>query len=756
MSESGPGGPPSLPPGGRPPGGKRPAVGLQLKLPCATPDEVGAKYGADLKQSKFFIRTKQPRPVDTLVRLDALLSSGQLCFRAAARVVRVREPPQPGAPVLPRAGDPGMELKLLAIDDAGRDLILALGGVPPQPLKTEPAKGAVQKPSPPVIAPSPPVAKQEKPATPAPRVAAAGDGPARTEEKPAKVEKPEQPPSVPPPAKKPSVIGIDLGTTNACAAVVKDGKPMVIPSREGYPTIPSIVAYNEKGKFIVGHPAKSQLLINPRNTVVGAKRLVGRPFSSPAVTEIAGRFAYDIIEGDNGEAAVRLGDQVLSLQRISAMVLGEVREIAQHWLGTEVTRAIITVPAYYNDNQRQAVREAGALAGITVERILNEPTAAALAFGHGRTLEQRVLVYDLGGGTFDASVLELHANVYEVVSTGGNTFLGGVDFDKVIVDHLLSVFKEKNGIDFPGDRVALQRITDAAERAKIALSEQMETRINVPFVALVGEKPYDLDATLTRTELVLLTGHLVDRTLAVCKEVLEAKGLGPKDLQDVLLVGGQSRMPLVRERIRAFFDREPSKAVHPDEAVALGAAILADSLGSGNIGGVVLIDVLPMSVGIGLPGGRFKKVVERNTPLPHRRGYTIATTRDNQDTLEIAVFQGDSDKAQENEYLGTLTVKDLPKGLRGSVQFEVMFALSGEALLTVTAEEQGTARTATTTFTTRATPEEIKKRLEEDGQPPPPQAPAAAPPAQPPAQASGVLGWLKRLFGAGKGPEPRA
>src|SRR5438105_14866042 len=536
MSESGPpGGPPTSPPPSGRPGGKRPAIGLQLKLPCATPDEVRARYGADLKQSKFFIRTKQPRPVDTLVRLDALLSTGAPCFRAAAIVVRVREPPNP----------------------------------------------------------------------------------------------------------------------NACAAFVKNGKPTVIPSREGYNTIPSIVAYNEKGKFIVGHPAKSQLLINPRNTVVGAKRLIGRPFASPAVSEISGRFAYDVVEGENGEAAVRLGDQVLSLQRISSMVLSEVREIAQHWLGIEVSRAIITVPAYYNDNQRQAVREAGALAGLTVERILNEPTAAALAFAHGRGLDQRILVYDLGGGTFDASVLQLAANVYEVVSTGGDTFLGGVDFDKVIVDHLLSVFKEKNGIEFPGDRVALQRITDAAERAKIALSEQQETRINVPFVALIGEKPYDLDATLTRSELVLLTGHLVDRTLSVCREVLAAKGLSPKDIQEVLLVGGQSRMPLVRERIRAFFDRDPSKAVHPDEAVALGAAILADNLDSGTAGSVLLIDVLPMSVGIGLPGGRFKKIVERNTPLPHRRGYTIASTRDDQKTLEIAVFQGDSEKAQENEYLGT-------------------------------------------------------------------------------------------------------
>ena len=742
MSESGPpGGPPSTPPSGGRPSGKRPAIGLQLKLPCATPDEVSTRYGADLKQSKFFIRTKQPRPVDTLVRLDALLSTGAPCFRAAAIVMRVREPPNPQAPVLPRAGDPGMELKLLAVDEAGRELIVSLGGTPPQPLKADPAKATAQKPAAPVAEPT---EKAEKPSPPPP---------AKVHRAPEEAEKPVAPAR---PARRAPMIGIDLGTTNACAAFVKEGKPTVIPSREGYNTIPSIVAYNDKGKFIVGHPAKSQLLINPRNTVVGAKRLIGRAFTSPAVSEISGRFAYEVVEGENGEAAVRLGDKVLSLQRISSMVLSEVREIAQHWLGTEVSRAIITVPAYYNDNQRQAVREAGALAGLTVERILNEPTAAALAFAHGRNLDQRIIVYDLGGGTFDASVLQLAANVYEVVSTGGDTFLGGVDFDKVIVDHLLSVFKEKNGIEFPGDRVALQRITDAAERAKIALSEQQETRINVPFVALVGDKPYDLDATLTRSELVLLTGHLVDRTLSVCREVLAAKGLSPKDIQEVLLVGGQSRMPLVRERIRAFFDREPSKAVHPDEAVALGAAILANNLDSGTMGNVLLIDVLPMSVGIGLPGGRFKKVIERNMPLPHRRGYTISSTRDDQKTLEIAVFQGESDKAQENEYLGTLTVNDLPKGPRGTAQFDVMFALSPEALLTVTAEEHGTARTVIATFTTKATPEEIRKRLEAEEETPQAQSqsPAAVPEAAAPA--GGVMGWLRRLFGGGKGQQTGA
>jgi len=545
------------------------------------------------------------------------------------------------------------------------------------------------------------------------------------------------------------MIGIDLGTTNSAAAVVQDGKPFVIPSREGYNTIPSIVALSEKGKVIVGHPAKGQLLINPRNTVYGAKRLVGRQFASPVVSDLINRVPYQIVAGPRGEAAVQLGDRQFSLQQISALVLGEVKEIAQRWLKTEVSRAVITVPAYYNDNQRQAVREAGELAGLKVERILNEPTAAALAFAHGRKLNQRVLVYDLGGGTFDASVLDLQGSVYEVISTGGDTFLGGVDFDKVIVDHLLSTFKETNGIDFPADRVALQRVTDAAERAKIALSEQLEYRIKVPFVALVGEKPYDLEATVSRSELVLLSGHLVDRTLRVCEEVLAAANLKPADLDEVLLVGGQSRMPLVRERLRNLFGKEPSKAVHPDEAVALGAAVLAHSMESGDIEGVVLVDVLPMSIGVGLPGGRFKKIIERNASLPHKKTLSIATTRDDQPSLEIVVFQGESDKAQENEYLGTLVIPGLPKGPPGSAAFEIVFSLSAESILTVTAGDEKSGRSVTATLSTKDTPDEVKERLADS---------SLSDTGLPPVDGNGgggFFGWLKRLFG-GKPAEPRA
>jgi molecular chaperone DnaK len=536
------------------------------------------------------------------------------------------------------------------------------------------------------------------------------------------------------------IIGIDLGTTNSCAAVVKDGKPFVIPSREGYNTIPSVVALSDKGKLMVGHPARSQLLINPRNTVYGAKRLIGRQFNSPVVTDLLGRFSYEIVAGPRGEAAVKMGEQVFSLQKISSLVLAEVKDLAERWLGSAISRAVITVPAYYNDNQRQAVRAAGALAGLDVERIVNEPTAAAIAFAQGRSLQQRIMVYDLGGGTFDTSVLELHGNVYEVISTGGDTFLGGVDFDKALVQDLLGRFKRKHGIDFDGDRVALQRITDAAERAKISLSERLTTQVNVPFVAMVGEKGYNLEETVLRVELEKLTADLVDRTLRVCDDVLTNCGLKPADLGEVLLVGGQSRMPLVRSKLREFFGKEPSKAVHPDEAVALGAALLAHSMQSGDIAGMVLVDVLPMSIGVGLPGGRFKKVVERNTSLPHKKTYSIWTSQNDQKVLEIPIFQGEAERAQQNEYLGTLVVPDLPPGTKGNVVFDIIFSISAESLLTVTAEERGTRRSVTATFSTQDSPEAVKRRLAGNGVAEPPRLDGPEP-------GDRKSGWMSRLFG---------
>ena len=607
------------------------------------------------------------------------------------------------------------------------------------PVQPEPAAAPPVAPAPPAHTRNrpPPSRRPAPPPLPRPTLTPGQPAQAVTPALPEVVE--DVVPARPEAARKGPIIGIDLGTTNSCAAVVKDGKAFIIPSREGYNTIPSVVAVSDKGELLVGHPARGQMLINPKNTVYGAKRLVGRQFKSPVVNDLVGRFAYEIASGPRGEAAVKLGGQIYSLQKISSLILNEVKDIAQQWLGCEVGRAVITVPAYYNDNQRQAVRAAGALAGFEVERIINEPTAAAIAFAHGRKLEARVLVYDLGGGTFDTSVLELHGNVYQVISTGGDTFLGGVDFDRALVDELLARFKQKHGVDFQGERVAWQRIADAAERAKISLSERLTTQVNVPFVTLLGDKPADIDTTVTRSELEKLTEGLIDRTLRVCDDVLTNCGLKISDIGELLLVGGQSRMPLVREKIRAFFGREASRAVHPDEAVALGAALLADSIQSGDIGGMVLVDVLPMSIGVGLPGGRFKKVVERNTSLPHKKTYSIWTSEDHQKTLEIPIFQGEGGRAQENEYLGTLVVPDLPPGTKGNVVFDIVFSISAESILTVTAEERGTARTVTATFSTQDTPDAVRRRLAGDG--------GEEPPRLDDDDKDKRGGWVKRLFG---------
>ena len=607
------------------------------------------------------------------------------------------------------------------------------------PVQPEPAAAPPVAPAPPAHTRNrpPPSRRPAPPPLPRPTLTPGQPAQAVTPALPEVVE--DVVPARPEAARKGPIIGIDLGTTNSCAAVVKDGKAFIIPSREGYNTIPSVVAVSDKGKLLVGHPARGQMLINPKNTVYGAKRLVGRQFKSPVVNDLVGRFAYEIASGPRGEAAVKLGGQIYSLQKISSLILNEVKDIAQQWLGCEVGRAVITVPAYYNDNQRQAVRAAGALAGFEVEWIVNEPTAAAIAFAHGRKLEARVLVYDLGGGTFDTSVLELHGNVYQVISTGGDTFLGGVDFDRALVDELLARFKQKHGVDFQGERVAWQRIADAAERAKISLSERLTTQVNVPFVTLLGDKPADIDTTVTRSELEKLTEGLIDRTLRVCDDVLTNCGLKISDIGELLLVGGQSRMPLVREKIRAFFGREASRAVHPDEAVALGAALLADSIQSGDIGGMVLVDVLPMSIGVGLPGGRFKKVVERNTSLPHKKTYSIWTSEDHQKTLEIPIFQGEGGRAQENEYLGTLVVPDLPPGTKGNVVFDIVFSISAESILTVTAEERGTARTVTATFSTQDTPDAVRRRLAGDG--------GEEPPGLDDDDKDKRGGWVKRLFG---------
>jgi molecular chaperone DnaK len=725
---------------------------LAVKLPFATAEEFLAKYGANLSRGGIYLRSKVVKPVGTVVTLDLKLTNGERIIYASAVVHFVTG--QGGE------GVSGMGLKFQTLDQATqRFLESAVAALPHGQMAQPPLPSGVgpafyATPNPEAPKPTRPVITSPV-ATPSPTGVTVA---AHVPQAPA-FETP-----VEPPKRTGPIVGIDLGTTNSCVAYSRADKPAVLSSREGYNTVPSILALNARGKLVIGHPAKSQMLTNPRQTVYGAKRLIGRSFDSPVVQQMKDRFAYEVTPGPNGEAAVRLGDRVYSLQQISAMLLKEVRELAQNQLAHEISRAVITVPAYYSDSQRQAVREAGRLAGLHVERILNEPTAAALAYGYGRRLHQMVLVYDLGGGTFDASVLQLTDDIYEVVSTGGDTFLGGIDFDSAIVTFLLQEFQAKTGRPFEGDRVAMQRITDAAERAKCALSERTETRVHVPFVTLINNQPVDLDVMLSREKFMSLTDGLIDRTIEVCKDVLLAKGLSPKDIDEVILVGGQSRSPRVHEKITALFGKPPSKGVHPDEAVALGAALLAGSLERAE--GVTLIDILPMSIGVGLPGGRFKPVLDHNTPLPAKKQYQLATSRDNQTELELTIFQGDSDRAEANEYLGTLKLNELPKGPRGSVKVDLSFEVSSEGLLKVAARETTTGRETEATLLTHDAQADVRAKMLQEAAsaslplstvPPQPAAPAdpaadAGGEQMPEAAAiaeksSGLFGWFKRLFG---------
>ncbi len=763
--------------------GERTPVGLAVRLSYGTLDEFVERFAVNLSRGGVFIRTREPKPVGTRLALELRLQGGETVLKAQGVVRWIQAESATAQP--PTA--PGMGVQFTELDAEARALVERMvtlkerrgaapgAGTPapvaPRPQHTPrptraPTPVIPRATAPPTLTPSRPTLTPSRPThTPAPPTLTPSPGrhpaPAQADlSGPHRIEQlSPQPqrletglPAAPAPVQRPSraVIGIDLGTTNSCAAVVKDGRPYVIPSREGHNTVPSIVSLNARNQLVVGHLARAQLLTNPRHTVYGAKRLVGRPFESDVVQQLRSKFAYEIVPDAGGLAAVRLGAETLSLEQISALVLHEVKEVAQNHLGEEVNRAVITVPAYYNERQRAAVRNAGALAGLHVERILNEPTAAALAYAYGRHLNQRVLVYDLGGGTFDASILELDDNVYEVVSTGGDTFLGGVDFDARIVDRLLELWRQRHGEAFAGDRVALSRLVDAAERAKCALSERNDFPVQLPFLATKDGQPVALDVVLTRDEIVKLVAPLVDRTLDVCREVLGARGLEPKDVQEVLLVGGQSRMPLVHQKVAALFGRQPSHAVHPDEAVAMGAALLAHSLGRAE--GVVLIDVLPMSLGVGLPGGRVKTIIGRNTPLPTRKQYGLATSRDGQTEFELVIVQGESQVAAECEYLGTLRLVGLPSGPRGMVKISVSFELGAECLLTVTARELNTGRQVQAVMSTAEGPAAARRLLEG---PDPARvqtasfaAPGAAPPAAAPSGAppGGVGGLLRRLL----------
>jgi molecular chaperone DnaK len=723
--------------------GPRVEAELGVRLAYGSVGEFVERHALNVSRGGIFVRSRDALSVGARVAFDLQLESGERVIRGMGVVTSVVPPSAPGEP--PRA--PGMGIKFTTLDEGSRaivDLMVASrggegsGDEPPQPgAEAHYAEAGTVS----VVVPD-----------------AAGEATSSG----VRPERPRRSPSR-------QVVGIDLGTTNSCVAVMEGGRARVIASKLGHTTVPSVVAYDADGRLLVGRAARAQMVANPRNTVYGAKRLVGRPFASPTVQDCRDRFHYEIVEGEGGAAAVRFAGRVFTLQHIAAYVLGELREMASEALGEEVTRAAITVPAYYNDHQRQAVREAGRLAGLRVERIVNEPTAAAVAFGFGRGLEQRVLVYDLGGGTFDASVVEIQGDVYEVVSTGGDTFLGGVDFDNQLVDHLVYAFQRRHGFAPPDDLTVWQRIIDAAEETKVALSTAESAVARIPQLCSPpgGGSEVGLEVEVSRAELEELTLRLVDRSIEVCHEVLKAKGLTSADLDEVLLVGGQSRMPLVWRRIRAELGKEPSKSVHPEEAVALGAALLADA--DTRIDSVVLLDALAISIGVGLPGGRMVPVLPRNTRLPARRTYELATGADGQTEVELAVFQGESPQVTECEYLGSLKIGGLPPASRGQVKVAVEFRLGTEGILSVHARNGSTGKETAVELSTVDTPASLREKLQLPAAPVAPRgsrpidaerqgrespAPAAAPrPGQPAAELPGQQGARAP---AEPSPEPAA
>jgi molecular chaperone DnaK len=491
------------------------------------------------------------------------------------------------------------------------------------------------------------------------------------------------------------VIGIDLGTTNSCVAVMEGGKPKVIENSEGARTTPSVVAFTKDGERLIGQPAKRQAVTNPDNTIFAVKRLIGRRFDDPMTKKDMELVPYKITKGANGDAWVNAGGKDYSPSQISAFILQKMKETAEAYLGETVTQAVITVPAYFNDAQRQATKDAGQIAGLEVLRIINEPTAAALAYGLEKEEGKTIAVYDLGGGTFDISILEIGDGVFEVKSTNGDTFLGGEDFDARIVNWLADKFKQKENIDLRTDRLALQRLKEAAEKAKIELSSAQSTEINQPFITARMEggttTPLHLVETLTRADLEKLVDDLIERTIEPCKKALKDAGVDPKDIAEVVLVGGQTRMPRVRERVKEFFGRDPHTGVNPDEVVAMGAAIQAGVL-QGDVKDVLLLDVTPLSLGIETLGGVFTRMIDRNTTIPTKKSQVFSTAEDNQNAVTIRVFQGEREMAADNKILGQFDLVGIPPAPRGVPQIEVTFDIDANGIVNVSAKDKGTGK----------------------------------------------------------------
>ena len=513
------------------------------------------------------------------------------------------------------------------------------------------------------------------------------------------------------------VIGIDLGTTNSCVSFIDDGVPVVIPNKSGYKITPSVVAITASGKRLIGHAAKRQAITNPTNTVFGAKRFVGRLFNSAAVQSAKISCAFELDEGPHEDVRINLHGKQYSIPEIQAMVLTEMRKIAEEHTGEKIEKAVITVPAHFNDPQRQATKDAGAIAGLEVIRIINEPTAAALAYGYRKAMSKKIVVYDLGGGTFDVSVMEINDNVYEVITSNGDTFLGGEDFDNRIMEWLLDEFYQDYGIDLRDDKLAIQRLKDAAETAKISLSTVTETEINLPFISTDSkQEPLHLQKALTREELEEMVEDLIDRTVEICSRAMRDTSLHVDDIDSVLLVGGQTRMPMVQEAVNEFFQNIPLKSLNPDEAVAQGAAIQASMLTEQQDQSALLLDLTPHALGIAITGGYFKEIISKDTPIPISKSHVFTTEIDFQETVRITILQGESVNTEENTLLGEFVMNDIKRAPRGETRIKVFFDLDADGTLKVSARDMDTGQQQSITVSAYSylTDSEISMMIEDN------------------------------------------